>query len=653
MANLHREKTNEDLSTLSRSGTPVNCLPKLPPIITSEIDRSFLLDLNDYIRYETDKLAHGDDDQRYTIYKSVFNRIIEHVSAYKPLLTAIKKEYEDTIEAIKKGQREADFLHGKLKAMASEPSTIRNYRKRADELDERILVIQKDNDRLQKELNELQQKRKEREELDREVTEPPKRELKKDSRMIPGLTLEESTDLTLLYRNYEKLDRQLKELNISFRTRYVPKSHKLELKERLDNKVNERDDLLRQGQIYRYKRSKLKIAVEAAQAYNRVKPPHQTVGDAVIFALAQARGLQKQEKVEKLLKHWKDYVSHDQNFELSPGEGQQQRDGSPSAPQTLTTTSFDDDDPSKEKEAEMMLEYIEKFNELFEDGMYEDAAIHAANSPKGILRTSATLAKFRDVKVHGNVRSPLLAFCDAVMASVSAVGSKPNHKLSDECVECVLNENRLDLLAHWIAQDRLSLNHQIGDRIVDHCNCQVPCKCSCQALAQNVYSKLHLYRQAVICMLKQGRVHTGMEYAKHKYPLSKQEYLELLRTCPSLPLMHSLVEEDGEGTRTLPLGVVILVLLENSHFDLVIRFMQDLQNTPSTDDQNTSLFHSAMMDDMDTTADQWDSLVKLLQDQGYEETSVKLLSSIHVLSAVKTVLYDSLKVESPENEPAS
>ena len=43
----------------------------------------------------------------------------------------------------------------------------------------------------------------------------------------------------------------------------------------------------------------------------------------------------------------------------------------------------------------MMLEYIEKFNELFEDGKYNEAAVHAANSPKGILRTSATLAKFR------------------------------------------------------------------------------------------------------------------------------------------------------------------------------------------------------------------------------------------------------------------
>ena len=76
-----------------------------------------------------------------------------------------------------------------------------------------------------------------------------------------------------------------------------------------------------------------------------------------------------------------------------PGQGDgQQRDGSPSG---HATTSFDDDDPNKEKEAEMMLEYIEKFNELFEDGKYDDAAIHAANSPKGILRTSATLAKFR------------------------------------------------------------------------------------------------------------------------------------------------------------------------------------------------------------------------------------------------------------------
>ena len=57
------------------------------------------------------------------------------------------------------------------------------------------------------------------------------------------------------------------------------------------------------------------------------------------------------------------------------------------------------------------------------------------------------------------------------------------------------------------------------------------------------------------------------------------------------------------------------------------------------------------MDDVETTPEQWDNLVKLLQDQGYEETSIKLMSSVHVLSAVKTVLYNSLKLESPGNEP--
>ena len=64
-------------------------------------------------------------------------QIIDYVTAYKPLLTAVKAEYEDCIDTILRGQKEAFFLSGKLKAMASEPSTIRNYRKRSDQLEQR------------------------------------------------------------------------------------------------------------------------------------------------------------------------------------------------------------------------------------------------------------------------------------------------------------------------------------------------------------------------------------------------------------------------------------------------------------------------------------------------------------------------------------
>jgi len=49
----------------------------------------------------------------------------------------------------------------------------------------RVAVVKKDNERLQKELHELKTERMEREKKP-EAKEAPKRELKKDSRRIPG-----------------------------------------------------------------------------------------------------------------------------------------------------------------------------------------------------------------------------------------------------------------------------------------------------------------------------------------------------------------------------------------------------------------------------------------------------------------------------------
>lgn len=62
------------------------------------------------------------------------------------------------------------------------------------------------------------------------------------------------------------------------------------------------------------------------------------------------------------------------------------------------------------------------------------------------------------------------------------------------------------------------------------------------------------------------------------------------------------------------------------------------------------MFQSAVLDDTDTTTEQWHSIVKLLQDHGYEETSMKLLSSITVLTAMKTALFNSRVPDSPVNE---
>ena len=48
----------------------------------------------------------------------------------------------------------------------------------------------------------------------------------------------------------------------------------------------------------------------------------------------------------------------------------------------------------------------------------------------------------------------LLEYCEALMSTVPAYKINPNEYMSHESVLCALNLNRLDLLAHWIAQDR-------------------------------------------------------------------------------------------------------------------------------------------------------------------------------------------------------
>ena len=56
--------------------TPTPSYYKLPPIITTESDRIFLNDVNSFIDSELGKIDHLDEEQRYLVYKAVFNKVI-------------------------------------------------------------------------------------------------------------------------------------------------------------------------------------------------------------------------------------------------------------------------------------------------------------------------------------------------------------------------------------------------------------------------------------------------------------------------------------------------------------------------------------------------------------------------------------------------
>jgi hypothetical protein len=48
-----------------------------------------------------------------------------------------------------------------------------------------------------------------------------------------------------------------------------------------------------------------------------------------------------------------------------------------------------------ESEAELILDYIDRFNELFENGKYKEAAYFAAASPRNVLRNIETFQRFK------------------------------------------------------------------------------------------------------------------------------------------------------------------------------------------------------------------------------------------------------------------
>uniref|UniRef100_A0A5F9DBP9 Translin-associated factor X-interacting protein 1 N-terminal domain-containing protein n=2 Tax=Oryctolagus cuniculus TaxID=9986 RepID=A0A5F9DBP9_RABIT len=109
----------------------------LPPIISSS-DKEFLENMQRYIITETERVGcneEGPADEYYIIYRNVFDKVIEYVTAYKSILTSIKKEYDAFVETIKKGRRTTFFLHGKLKVLAAEPTAFVYHKRRITQLE--------------------------------------------------------------------------------------------------------------------------------------------------------------------------------------------------------------------------------------------------------------------------------------------------------------------------------------------------------------------------------------------------------------------------------------------------------------------------------------------------------------------------------------
>lgn len=204
-----------------------------------------LSDISDIERYIEDELRrlnfHPDTTRHdhYIVHKHAFDQLVDSKAVvYKSILSKIKAEFEDCIEALEKGKSQAVYLQGMVKALMVEKSTLRQFIRRGDELEEKVEKLRTLNSGLQGRIQAYQKERA------RKIASAEAKSLravkKRVMKTIPGLSLEELTDIPTLKRTLAKLDSQVIELRNASGTKFVERDRKMALK----NKITEKEEYL-------------------------------------------------------------------------------------------------------------------------------------------------------------------------------------------------------------------------------------------------------------------------------------------------------------------------------------------------------------------------------------------------------------------------
>ena len=196
---------------------------------------------------------------------------------------------------------------------------------------------------------------------------------------------------------------------------------------------------------------------------------------------------------------------------------------------------------------------MEKFEQLFTQGSYEEAATVAATSPQDILRTAQTFERFKEQKAYPGEKSPLLHYCEAVIVNCSTSDQKG--LTASESVDAVvraLHENQQGLVLQWLSQDKLKYSECLGDSIVAFCRCDQVCTCGFYTLAEAVYRQTKTHGKVVACLCRQGRLNMAVSHARNLAKFRKVDFMKLLEMFPSFTHAQILLLV-GDGYLSSPL----------------------------------------------------------------------------------------------------
>jgi clathrin heavy chain len=227
--------------------------------------------------------------------------------------------------------------------------------------------------------------------------------------------------------------------------------------------------------------------------------------------------------------------------------------------------------------------FVRKFNTLFQNGSYSDAAKVAASAPKGILRTPQTIQRFQQVPAQPGATSPLLQYFSILLDQ-----GQLNKYESLELCRPALQQGRKQLLEKWLKEDKLECSEELGDLV----------KQADPTLALSVYLRANVPNKVIQCFAETGQFQKIVLYAKKVG--HQPDYIFLLRNIMRMnpdqgtQFSQMLVQDDEP---LADINQIVDVFMESNMIQQCTSFLLDAlkNNRPSEGHLQTRLLEMNLM----------------------------------------------------------
>ncbi|XP_012633282.1 clathrin heavy chain linker domain-containing protein 1 isoform X2 [Microcebus murinus] len=407
------------------------------------------------------------------------------------------------------------------------------------------------------------------------------------SKPIPGMTLQQSVNLDALTKYMKHLEDKYAEIKQDMKVKYVPAQKKTDLDEEMMMLLKRRDVAESLNKELQFRHQRLQIISNALTSWVK----------------------------SDMSSSFQDFVEEIQKTEvLSDDQG--------------IVDEVLEDDPTKAKEAEITLYYIDRFNELVSLREYEKAAHFAASSPRGILRNVATMEKLKAVgKIRGKPL-PLLLYFEAIFNTSHAFRHPVDAALTLEGIKCGLSEKRLDLVINWVTQARVTFSEEAGDVLCDYGEQDTFNRAKCLALAHIIYSECGLNNKALLSLCKQDQIHWAMEYIQQVKDFTFDDLMQLITLCPQTELIQCLTKEWSGKPPSLSVSLAILHLFSVDMKKVGIKLLEEVDK-----DGKDAVKHLVLNDPF-CSLEKWQEIADICLQNGFDKLSNDIMSILRSQAGV-------------------